>query len=207
MVEGPRAVPVDRIDELIQLCNRIFRSSGGDMGAEYPLVFDRGQPDNMRVILEDGKIVSHIGLCIRDASILGRTLRTASIGAVCTDPEHRNRGHAWALLNDCLIRSQEQGVHVILISGDRSLYRRFGGCRPGSFHQTEVAGAPLPAGLGLDLASPGDASTLVKLHQGESVRFIRPAHDWERLLRSGMLMNRSADCWIVRHDRRGGDAG
>jgi hypothetical protein len=36
------------------------------------------------------------------------------------------------------------------------------------------------------------------LHQSEAVRFVRPAEDWEAVLRAGMLMNRAATLLVVR---------
>jgi predicted N-acetyltransferase YhbS len=196
------AQPADRIDELVDLTNRVFRSNGGDMGREYPLVFDPGNPEGMRVVLEEGKIVSHVGVCIRDAALLGVPLRVASIGAVCTDPNFRGRGFAGSLMEDAIAYARSKDAHVMLISGDRSLYRRLGGLRAGTFHFTEAAHEELPQGLALDEAGEDDIPDLAALYSREPVRFVRPAEDWKRLLEAGMLMNRAATCWLVRDSER-----
>src|SRR6478672_3282938 len=109
MPEGPMGLPEGRMEELVSLANRVFRSSGGDMGQEYPLVFDPTAPEGMRVIAEDGKLVSHVGICIRDASLLGTPLRIASIGAVCTDPAYRGRQFASSLMEDAIALARKQG--------------------------------------------------------------------------------------------------
>lgn len=198
MPEGPIPLPPDRLDELVSLTNRVFRSQQGDMGREYPLVFDPDRTEGMRVILEDDKVVSHVGVCVRDAFILGIPLRVASIGAVCTDPEYRGRGFADQLMNDAVDRAREWGAHLMLISGDRGLYRRQGACRPGRYDSLEISEAELPPGLAFDQAGETEIPELASLYQREPVRFQRSYEDWMRLLAAGMLMNRAADCWLVR---------
>jgi hypothetical protein len=44
----------------------------------------------------------------------------------------------------------------------------------------------------------GDLEAVIGLHRGERVRFVRPAADWEVLLRAGMLMNQEAALLVVR---------
>jgi GNAT superfamily N-acetyltransferase len=198
MAEGPRGVPADRLEELVALANRVFRSGGGDMGREYPLVFDPNALEGMRVIVEDEKVVSHVGLCVRDALLLGIPLRVASIGAVCTAPDYRKRNFAGSLVEDAIARAREWGAHVMLISGDRALYRRMGGTRIGRYAHIEVPVAPLPSGLALERASLSDIPDLAMLYSFEPIRFIRPYDDWRRLLEAEMLMNAPADCWLVR---------
>src|SRR6266542_3139602 len=92
----------DELFELVDLMNRVFRGGRpGDMGEEYPLVFEAENSEHLRVArAEGGKLVSHVGICIRDSSLLGAPVRVASIGAVGTDPEHRGKGLASALMAD-----------------------------------------------------------------------------------------------------------
>ncbi|MBW3625531.1 MAG: GNAT family N-acetyltransferase [Armatimonadetes bacterium] len=197
MPVGPIPLPPGRIEELVRLTNRVFRARGGDMGREYPLVFDPDRPEGMRVILEDDKIVSHVGVAVRDASLLGVPLRVASIGAVCTDPEYRGRGFAGALMEDATAFALQQKCQLMLISGDRPLYRRLGAVRPGRFTRIEVAVADLPPGYSLDRAGEADIPELIRLYQREPVRFLRHPDYWRRLLYAAMLMNSPADCWLV----------
>jgi GNAT superfamily N-acetyltransferase len=192
------ALPADRLEELVGMANRVFRRGGGDMGSEYPLVFDPCAVEGMRVILEDDRVVSHVGVCVRDAVLLGVPLRLASIGAVSTDPDYRGRGFASALMEDTIERAREWGVHLMLISGDRALYRRIGGYRPGGFVDLEIAEAELPQGYALERAGEADIPDLAALYQREPVRFVRSAEDWRKLLAAGMLMNAPGECWLVR---------
>ncbi|HEY3284071.1 MAG TPA: GNAT family N-acetyltransferase [Armatimonadota bacterium] len=189
------------MDSLRTLVNRVFRSDGGDMFAEYPTVFDAEAPQGMRVVVEDGKVVSHVGVCVRDASILGATVRTASIGAVSTYREYRGRGFATQLMEDAIAYARGVGAHIMPISGGRGLYRRLGAISPGRFLSSKVPAHPSDSELSLRRATSADAPVLASLYQREPIRFLRPLEDWRKLLRAEMLMNQKSDCWLI---ERGG---
>jgi predicted N-acetyltransferase YhbS len=186
--------------DLVQLVNRVFRAGReGDMGEQYPLVFDAGNVENLRVARQGDRLVSHVGLCIRDAAILGARLRVASIGAVATDPEHRGRGVAGRLLEDARRHAVEQGASLMLISGGRGLYHRSGYVQVGSFQSYHVpAGEAHPEWVVTPFEEDA-LPALVTLHQSEPVRFFRPMEDWRKVVAAGMLMNRPADLLVLRH--------
>lgn len=190
----------DELLGLVDLANRVFRAQRpGDMAEEYPLVFELQNIENLRVARWRGRIVSHVGLCIRDASILGARLRVACIGAVATDPEHRGRGLATRLMEDARRHAVEQGASLMLISGGRDLYRRLGYIPAGFFQAYRVpAGEPEPE-FELTPLGEEDLSAIITLYQREPIRFFRPREDWHKLLAAGMLMNRPADLLVVRH--------
>src|ERR687888_292012 len=100
MDSDPRPCRPEELPALLRLANRVFRPRGGDMGPEYPLEFNEANAENLRVIDRDGEIVAHVGICLREALILGVPLRVASIGAVCTDPTCRGAGLASRLMAD-----------------------------------------------------------------------------------------------------------
>src|SRR5262245_30058482 len=101
MTHPTRGCRPEELGELGEFTNRIFRGPRpGDMAAEYPLLFSERNCEQLRVVERDGRLVAHVGICIRDAIILGARLRVASIGAVATDPEHRGLGIASALMAD-----------------------------------------------------------------------------------------------------------
>lgn len=200
MPDGPMPCPTELLPSLRQLANAVFRAEGGDMFREYPLVFDPQRPENMRVIVDGGRVVSHVGVCLRDASILGASLRVASIGAVSTLPQHRGLGYASALMQDAIERSREWGAQLMLISGGRGLYRRIGAIGSAQTERYELQPPEPGPDLALRRAAPADVALLARLYQREPVRFLRPTEDWEVLLRAEMLMNEPADCWLVLED-------
>lgn len=128
-MEGPRAAKVDELLLVESLSNEVFRicdDDGQTMFQEFSDLFCKENIDNVRVIVEDGKPVSNINYIIRPVSIYGCNINVASLGAVATLQDYRGRGYASMLLDDCVNRMRNEGVHILLISGDRKLYRNIG---------------------------------------------------------------------------------
>jgi predicted N-acetyltransferase YhbS len=200
-----RACREEELDEVLALVNRVFRpEGGGDMRREYPLVFDRDHLEGVRIVRSERGPVAHVGVCIREAVLLGARVRVASIGAVCTHPEERGRGLASALMEDARRYARERGAGLMLISGGRGLYHRLGYVTVGCFQRYEVTPADLNgAGVpGIELSGYREQALaeVVALHQAEPVRFLRPAADWRRLLGADVLMNAPAELLTVRQD-------
>lgn len=189
----------DELGALVDLCNLVFRSRRpGNMGAEYPLVFDAGNLQQLRVARLGRQLVAHVGICIRDASILGARVRVASIGAVATHPDHRGHGLASALMEDARAHSVANGCSLMLISGGRGLYHRLGYVEVGSFLEARTASGVRADGVELRPYVSDDLNTIIALHQQEPVRFLRSRGDWEKVLAAGMLMNQHADLYTIR---------
>lgn len=197
------------LTELVALANRVFRASGeGNMEREYPLLMTTENAENLRVARTTGEtksqIVSHVGICLRDVSLLGARIRVASIGAVCTDPDHRGSGLASQLMADAQEHAIARGASLMLISGGRGLYRRLGYIPAGSFSQHRFPAVPASpdASVTAALLQPADLSAIIAMYQCEPVRFRRPLEDWRKLLYAGMLMNQPSDLWVVRSGKR-----
>lgn len=202
-VEGPMPCRLEDLDQLVELANRVFRPHGGDMRREYPLLFDPENIENLRVVKLGGRIVSHVGLSIRDASILGFRLRVVSVGAVCTAPEARGRGFATMLMQDAVAHSRANGCSLMLISGSRGLYHRMGAVTPTAFVKCQIPTHSIPPVTGSVRVLPAeekDIPHMSQLYQREPVRFHRPAEDWHKLLKAGMLMNHESDTFVAFHN-------
>lgn len=190
---------VGELPELVALTNRVFRSGRpGDMGAEYPLVFNERNVENLLVARAEGRIVAHVGICLRDATILGAPVRVGSIGAVATDPAHRGHGSASQLMALAREQAVRSGASLMLISGLRGMYHRLGYVQVGDFRNYSIPAAPATADLEVNVMAEGDFGAVVRLHQCEAVRFLRSRDDWQRLLSAGMLMNHAADLLLIR---------
>jgi predicted N-acetyltransferase YhbS len=203
----PRACRAEELPALVRLANAVFRSGGsGDMAAEYPLVFDCENLDGLRIISDQRGPVAHVGVCIRDAHLLGARLRVASIGAVCTDPAHRGQGLASVLMSDARRFARDRGASLMLISGGRGLYHRLGYVTVGRFlryrmDSSQLNGAESPE-VELGSQRMEEIPRLAGLYQNEPVRFLRSGADWRRLLQAAMLMNAAADLVTIHHDGR-----
>jgi hypothetical protein len=213
MPDGPRAVKPEEFESLMTLINTVFRSGRPTtMGEEYPHLFTPDNFQNLRVIREDNAdgdapsgIVSHVGTTIRDAVILGCHVRVGNIGAVGTYQEHRQRGFAGACFDDACANALRQGVDFMLISGDRSLYRR-AGCRKvgldGEFTVTKDIAASQRGNVTIERYQDANLRDVKRIYESEPVRYFRPLEEWHRFLRDGASTHHHAELWVI---RRGSD--
>jgi predicted N-acetyltransferase YhbS len=72
------------------------------------------------------RVVGHVGVIELPLVAGGRPLRVASIHAVCTDPDHRRRGHAAALMRQALAACDRRYETVVLTTEIPDFYVRFG---------------------------------------------------------------------------------
>lgn len=199
-MEGPRALRATELDELMELVNGVFRAGGGRMRECFPTLFCEENLDNVRIIKEEGRIVSHLGVCVRDVISEGVRFTVGNVGAVCTHEEYRKRGYAEALLRDSNAKLRAGGLDMLFVSGDRSLYRRHGCARVGKVSQFTMTRAEADRrarrGVHVELAEVKDIDDLAHIHQRDPVRFHRPIDDWRALTSEGNPAQ------FLRHERR-----
>jgi len=207
-MEGPRAAKIEELPLVEKLSNTVFRTrvdDGQTMFQEFPDLFSVENIENVRIVVEDGIPVSNMNYLIRPVSIYGCTINTASLGAVATLEKYRGRGYASALLDDCIERMSNQGAHVLLISGDRRLYRNVGSVPAGLMYNFSINS---DNNLKVDLSdfeqytirkidiencSNYDFYKLVKLYRNENIRFIRGFDEFKRLLSSRKHLRKITD--------------
>ncbi len=200
MIEGPMPCPSADLPDLFRLLDRVFRptSRPGTMAAQYPLFLTPANRENLRVIKDDGRVVSHVGLGVFDVVLLGARVRVACVGAVCTDDWARGRGHASALVQDAIAHARTQGCSLMLVSGGRDLYRRAGCIGGDVLLRGDVPADPRAASFGLAARwHRPDVPGLVRVHQTESVRFVRPSDHWERLLAKAQPNGCCVETYVV----------
>lgn len=174
---GPRPVEPNEIEHLAELIGSVF-----GLDKHYPVAYMASKirrPADRRdtiVAVEDGKVVSQIRTAYSRVLVYGCEFKVASIGTVLTDPEYRGRGHAGAILDESLRRMERNGAKVLVVSGDRSLYRR-AHCVPavrtltGTVRPDDLGESP--PGISVRRVGPEDWPVMAPLHQTESVRFVR----------------------------------
>jgi len=200
-MQGPRGTKPEEFDEVTELVNLVFHGGRLDpptMKDNFPMLFSDWNLNNLRIIVEDGKVVSHIGVSQREISVYGCRTRVGSIGSVCTHPDYRGRGFATMLLEDTIKRLDADGATVMVISGGRGLYQR-AGCRGVgkgyNFHISRSdldkfpsANNPLPPcgkGPDIEIVSYQEAEHLkqfAEIQQREAIRFLRPMDDFKAML-------------------------
>ena len=191
--DGLRSLHPDEFPQLDALLSEVFRPG---MPQEYPHIYTPDDTANLRVVVEGGEVVAHIGTIRRHVSIMGCTVKVASLGGVATRPDARGKGYATALFEDTIRDCREDGVDFIVVSGYRKIYHRYG-CRYVGRDWRFV----IPADRGSDFADEGldlrpmtsaDAPALAALYRREPVRWLRPPSDFDNALK-GHVMNRPAE--------------
>ena len=101
-MEGPRGTKKEEFDQVLELVNYVFRENNGqlpNMREQYSLLFNYGNLDNMRIIIEDGKPVSHIGISESEIVVYGCKTKIGSIGCLTvyrkTTEEFNNHDLMW----------------------------------------------------------------------------------------------------------------
>jgi len=128
-MEGPRAVKQAEFNEALALANRVFRTGvDQNMSTDYPLVFSSSNLENLRVVLEDLRIISHAAMAERELGEKGCVLPISMICAMATDPTYRKRGAATKIIEDAIATMHARGnVFGLLWTGEaRDFYRRLG---------------------------------------------------------------------------------
>lgn len=126
-------------EEIITVCEMLScayreRPGGRWLDPEFFLRFILNDPfyspELVRVVEEDGRIVSSVRIFERELYGRERHLRLAGIGNVGTLPEYRGRGLATALLQDALLTMEKRGADIsILFTGSPAFYERVGWLR------------------------------------------------------------------------------
>ncbi len=200
-MEGPRAVRKQEMESLRELTAKVFRPTLMD---EYPHLFNEENREKLRVCLDEGRCVSHVGMKQQSASLFGCPIRTACIGAVSTAPEYRKQGLASACFDDAVEKAYRDGVDIMLVSGDRNLYRMRGCVHVGSdlvFRWTDTTAIPdggmLPDRVTAAPMTEEELPLVMACYRREPVRFLRTPDDYRYALQSGMVMNRLGEFWTV----------
>lgn len=133
--------------------------------------------------LESGQTVSRVGLWERDVYVYGCKFRVGCIGGVWTKEEYRRRGYATRLLESAIKRTWEDGGDILLVSGDRGLYRRLYCVAAAPYYLFKLSRADVenfPRGI----VEPrgyrdGDLLDLAEIYQMEPVRYHRTIEHFE----------------------------
>lgn len=85
------------------------------------------RPEQTLVAVEDGAIVSQMGVLPLTIRWNGRDLAGAGVTAVSTLPTHRRRGHLRALMDRAFVAMRERGQPVAMLwASMAAIYQRFG---------------------------------------------------------------------------------
>jgi len=104
-MQGPRATRPSEFDQVLAVVNGIFRAGiDQNIATDYPLVYRSKHLENLRVLLEDGKIVAYLAIAPREVIDQGCQFLVGMVNGVATDPDYRGRGLARRVTEDALAR-------------------------------------------------------------------------------------------------------
>jgi len=197
MIKGLLSVEARYFEDLHRLTSVVFRPS---LVSEYPQLFHRGNWSNLGIMTEGRHVVSHVGMTIQDASLFGCPIRVACIGAVCTDPDHRQRGYASQLFANAIEKARKNEVDLMITSGGRSIYLKAGSAPVGAGHRFTAPfdlSAREQLGIRVRRVEHDALDVLAALYDREPVRFQRTRVTYERAFDCRFVMNRSADFLVL----------
>jgi len=179
-IEGPRGARRDEFEATVELGNNVFLLPDGSprrLNVTHSLLWRPENHENMRIVLVNGQVVSHVGISEREYVALGNRVRVGFIGGVCTRADHRNRGFAGACLQDAIARLTRRGAALMPVSGRRTLYFRHHCACAGTRYCATLTRAQLAAGTPEGLAvrpySEDMLDDLLRMYQTEPMRYVR----------------------------------
>jgi len=141
---------------------------------------------HLDIVLEDERPISRVSIKEREVVILGCRTKVGSIGGVATEEEYRERGLATRLMERSAQRINDDQGDIMLVSGDRDLYRRQGCVRASTFFRFKITRSDLGKFDSSDVRfvpySDESLLSIASIYQKETVRFHRTLEDFRALL-------------------------
>lgn len=203
--DGPRLMRRDELIESICL-SRICFGGPADIDNEKELLATYVPPrrGGTYVIVHEGKPVSQIGIFHDQLKMYDGTIRTGSIGGVCTHPDYRKQGLATRLMEHCTQQLVKEGARLMLISGDEGVYMRLRNVVQVKYMYFSINSeqgsqrSSAPNDFVVRRATPADVLFCSQLYQAEPVHFVRRKADFSRAL--GNPLDNTyihTDQWII----------
>ncbi len=143
----------------------------------------RSDGDGRFFVVADGeRLLSHCALRVVTLVTATGRVRAGLLGSVCTDPGHRGRGLASAVVAAALAALREDAPHCLLWAHEPALYAR-AGFRDGAPETCVLlARRPHPRLAGVRAATIADHAALHALHERKPLRVERTAAATSSLL-------------------------
>ena len=190
------------LEGIIVLSDRVFRKPGQtSMGTAFSKLFAADNARNLLIVKDDETPVSLMGLLPATIRVAGCKIPLVSMGSVCTAPEFRGRQFATNLTEHALRYTYEEGATILLVSGDRSLYKRHDCMSVGQtqrFRLTEKVNQNIlaPADRSAPSArveirpwAPDDLPNMLAIMQAEPAYFERSVDDFAELIQGAALFS------------------
>ena len=154
---------------------------------EYPSIFGEFPGGESFYVRENGRIVSHAALIVREFQHGEHRLKIGMVGSVTTSKDFRGRGMAKAVLSQTIEEMRRRGCILgCLWSGQHEFYRPLGFYRAGQEVDLRFSSDTVP-----DIQGPGSIEfdpvlhghKLWRLYQRHDVRVDRSLEEQKRLVK------------------------
>lgn len=127
-MEGPRSPKEAELPHVMDFLNKSLRQEAEwSIAAEYPTAFAQSNIHNMRIISEEGQVLSHAvlkPLIIKSPHLI---YKVGALGSVVTNDTHRGQGLSTQVISNCLELAAEQSCDIAILWTDLfDFYRRMG---------------------------------------------------------------------------------
>lgn len=187
--EGPRSPEPRELNKVFEFLNRQLRPEADwSIVAEYPTALTPHNIHNMRIISQDGAILSHAVLRPMVIKTPTAVFKVGAIGSVVTDSQHRNSGLSRQVMDNCISEATLQGCDVaILWTSLYDFYRKMDFELAGfeeSFQIVEEFTSPIPATEPLKFLNSAavDPEAVLKLYTQHTVGSVRTTEDIRKFL-------------------------
>jgi GNAT superfamily N-acetyltransferase len=124
-VRAPQAAELPKVVHFLD--EYLRRDNDWSITREYPLAFSQRNLGNVRILEDQGEVLSHAVI----KRLLIRTpvglFNVAAIGSVVTHPQHRGKGLAQKVVADCLQQAEKQNCDFAILWTDLfDYYRKMG---------------------------------------------------------------------------------
>jgi len=112
--------------QVVDLLDRAFDKTPREYFERHVLQDPTLSPEDTRILLHDGRIVSSVQIFPRVMQIAGASVPFGGIGNVATDPSERNSGFASMVMHEAIARMQHRFPTSMLTTTINPYYERFG---------------------------------------------------------------------------------
>lgn len=189
-MQGPRETKKEEFNEVINLINNVFRLSRGckpTMQEEFPLLLNYNNCDNMRIIVEDGIPAADVNFLNQDIKIEDSIVKEASIGAVCTNEKYRKKGYSSLILDDVENKMYSDNIDIVLISGERELYKRRGCVLVNNFYEYTIKPHKIEMDIEIEEYKPRFLEDMFSIYNENLTRYLRTYEEFEMLLKAATI--------------------
>ncbi len=189
-MSSPVRAEIGDLEGAIELASLVFNT---EMGKIFPLLFSEENVNNITVVKDAGRPVAMIGLLPREISLFGHRMKVGLVGSVCTHPDYRGKNYGAVTLAKAEELAIDLGLSLLIISGGRGMYQRFGAVKPPGLKKIVVKHGRATA---MREAKRTDIGRILDLYRLKPVRYIRSFSDFEKIFSTGYAVARKTKTYI-----------